>query len=106
MVEGDVFRTVVPLDDNYSYDVETLEKFNNDIAGNLNGGINGGINGETRKVIIDILGKEPKITISGISERTNISARTIERIIAELKSDGTVERIGSKKAGYWHVIRT
>ena len=34
-----------------------------------------------------------------------MSLRTIKRNIKELKEKGYIERIGSKKTGYWKVIK-
>jgi ATP-dependent DNA helicase RecG len=74
-----------------------------------NGGINGGdggINGGNRKVVMDILRSDSAITTANISKQTGIPTRTVERIVAELKKDGIVERVGSKKAGYWQIIES
>ena len=68
------------------------------------GGLNGGLNGGIRLTVIDILKNNPKVTITGISAHSGIPIRTVERIIAELKEDSKLKRIGSKKTGQWKVI--
>jgi ATP-dependent DNA helicase RecG len=85
---------------------------NGDVSGG-NGGINGGdvglsggINGGNRIVVMDILRSDSAITTANISKQTGIPTRTVERIVAELKKDGIVERVGSKKAGYWRIIES
>ena len=44
------------------------------------------------------------ITIPEIAENLNVTERTIERAIRELKSAKMIERIGPDKGGYWKVI--
>ena len=53
--------------------------------------------------IIDSLLIEPTITQITLSEKLNISYRTLQRKIDELKRSGRIERIGGKRYGYWKV---
>jgi ATP-dependent DNA helicase RecG len=46
----------------------------------------------------------PRITIAELAKNLKISTRAIEKHIAQLKSSGLIERIGSDKAGYWEVV--
>ena len=39
-----------------------------------------------------------------IQEKTNLSMSTVERTIKSLNKKGLIERVGSKKTGYWKVI--
>lgn len=68
--------------------------------GIINGTINGTIN-DSEKLVLDILMKEPTITVAEISERIDKSVRTINRIMNSLKEKKLVERVGSNKDGYW-----
>lgn len=65
-------------------------------------GINIGLN-ETQKKIIELMRQDSRITIPRISEIIGISKRNIEANISDLKKKGIVERIGSRKNGYWEV---
>ena len=47
--------------------------------------------------------KNPNITIKQLSEQCNISTRTIQRILSNLKESEIITRIGSDKTGYWKV---
>ena len=38
-----------------------------------------------------------------LSEKTGKSRRTISRIITELKTTGTLARVGSDKSGHWEI---
>lgn len=64
-------------------------------------GINVGINGE----LLSLIRQNNRISAKELAEVLNISSRQCERIIAELKEHGLLERKGSKKAGYWVVTR-
>lgn len=45
----------------------------------------------------------PQITIAEIVQKTRISRRTVERIIAKLKEKELIDRNGANKGGYWRV---
>lgn len=47
----------------------------------------------------------PNITIYELSEKLSKTIRTIERIIVALKEKGLVNRVGSKKNGYWKITK-
>ena len=97
------FRRTSLQPDKFS-DERLITRENDSIINNggINGG-NGGINGGYRKATIDLFIKDPTITTVNISKHINISIRTVERIVAELKKDGIVERVGSKRSGYWEI---
>ena len=64
-------------------------------------GINVGINLEEE--ILTILKDNPTLSIRKASERLNISSRQAERLVAKLKADGRLTRLGSNKSGSWKV---
>lgn len=78
-----------------------------DLTGeNKNNSANGIENGtqiDTEKLILDILKKKPDIIQKDLSEQTNISLRTIKRIIQQLKEKNKIERVGSDRKGYWKI---
>lgn len=43
------------------------------------------------------------ITIPEMADRIGISVKGIEKIISILKREDRIERVGSRKAGYWSV---
>lgn len=77
----------------------TGENENNSATGTENGTQN-----DTEKLILDILEKTPDITQKELSEKTNISLRTVKRIIQQLKEKNIIERIGSDRKGYWKIF--
>lgn len=48
----------------------------------------------------------PGCRCSGISAQTNFSSSTVERCIAELRKQGRITYIGSKKTGGYHMVGT
>ncbi len=58
---------------------------------------------ETESEVLEWLRKDNHLTTAELVGNCNKSLRTINRIIASLKSKGLIERIGSNKSGYWKV---
>lgn len=54
--------------------------------------------------VLDILKKNPNATIKMISNETDLSVRTIQRILVSLKEKDLLIRSGSDKTGYWEVL--
>ena len=54
--------------------------------------------------VFSLIKQNNKINVTEISERLNISLSTAKRKIKALKTQGTIERIGSDKTGYWKII--
>lgn len=55
--------------------------------------------------VFSLIKENNHIRASELSEKLNISLRTVRRRIKELKTQGLLERIGSDKTGYWKIIR-
>ena len=51
--------------------------------------------------IINVIANNSKITKREISETINEPLRTVERNMLDLKNNNIIERVGSKKTGYW-----
>ena len=68
------------------------------------GTINGTIN-ENEKIVLDIILKDPNITIAEMANQSNKSIRTINRIINSLKEKNLLKRMNSNKDGYWEVLK-
>lgn len=58
----------------------------------------------TNKAIIAELMAYPNISMIKLSEKLQISLRTLARYIAKLKTNCRIERVGTAKAGYWKVL--
>ena len=57
----------------------------------------------TVNAILALIKQNPSITYEALSEKTGKSRRTISRIITELKTTGTLARVGSDKSGHWEI---
>ena len=68
----------------------------------INIGISISIN-ETQIKIVELMKRDCKITVPRITEIIGISKRNIEANISDLKRKRIIERIGSRKSGYWEV---
>lgn len=58
----------------------------------------------TGQAILEMLKSNPRITQSEISERLGIGKRQVERIMAALRDDGVIRRVGSSRSGSWEVL--
>jgi putative transcriptional regulator len=47
--------------------------------------------------------KYPKSTQKEISEKLEVTTRTVERTIAVLKEQGYIKRAGNNRSGYWEI---
>ena len=73
--------------------------------GAINGEINDGKKITTNEQkVLDCIIKNPNISQKEISEKTEIPYRTVQRLIASLKSKNIITRIGSNKLGYWNIF--
>lgn len=76
----------------------------------INAGINVGINDGIANAAIQAQGKlltlmeaNPTITAAQLAERLSLSKRQVERLIASLKAEGRLVRIGANRNGRWEV---
>jgi len=60
---------------------------------------------KNEKIIIESIIRNPKITAEELSKMRNINLRNAKRNLAKLKEKGIIERIGSRKAGHWEVVK-
>lgn len=57
-----------------------------------------------REKILAEMRDNPNITVAQLHTIIGVSETAIENNINFLRDNGYIERIGSKRAGYWHVI--
>jgi ATP-dependent DNA helicase RecG len=98
MIDGDVFRVIVPLDDAYSFEASITNSITTNDTTNIT------IN-ETQKKILLMIGENPKITAKELSEKVGITERNIKSNIKILKDIGMLEREGATKNGRWVVTK-
>lgn len=56
-----------------------------------------------RDKIIDLLRQNPKLSATALAAEIGISAKGIQRHLANLKAEGILHRIGSDKGGLWKI---
>jgi len=96
LIDGDVFRVIVPLDDAYSFDVEINKAHlkhsgdNNDCA-------------LTEKTILKYLSECPHATQNEIAAAIGKTRRGVQEAIVRLRKKDMLKREGAKKNGKWTV---
>jgi Fic family protein len=69
----------------------------------INVSINSGVNVSINSKIIDVIIQIPSITVKELAKMLSVTERTIHRQIDILKAENKIERIGSRKTGYWKI---
>ena len=98
MIEGDIFRIIVPLNDEYSFDYEigsgTTDKTANKLPVNLT---------SAEKKILDEIGMNPNITQALLATHIGITADGVRYSVKNLKLRGILSRNGSRRKGSWTI---
>lgn len=97
MTEDDIFKTVVPLDENYSFDTNLVTGKQEDSKQNEKKIYIS----ENQKKILDEIKANPAATAKTLSQKVGISERKIQDNIRFLKENNLLERVGSNKNGKW-----
>ena len=58
---------------------------------------------KSREKIVALLSEDGKLSATALAGKIGISAKSVEKHLANLKADGIIERIGPAKGGYWKV---
>ena len=59
----------------------------------------------TRKSIVEIMMKNPNITITQIAKQLRMNSRGIDKHIKSLREQGIIRRVGPDKGGHWEIIK-
>jgi len=107
MIEDDVFRTIIPLDDEYSYDVELKKLIEKAQSKHTTKSV---IDKEQNKrtveaTILEMMQQNPKINAIAIAEELGMGLRNTRRYIQSLKEMGSIEYIGKTRGGHW-IVKT
>ena len=76
-----------------------------DRIGDVTGDVTGDGLTSSQDSILNLLHREPSLTISQISQRLKLEKRWIERNISKLKKIGALKRIGGAKGGRWKILK-
>ena len=58
---------------------------------------------KSRDKVIALLSEDGKLSAVALAEKIGISAKAIEKHLANLKAEGIIERIGPAKGGHWKI---
>lgn len=58
---------------------------------------------KSRDKIVALLSKDGRLSAVDLGKKIGISAKSVEKHLANLKADGIIERIGPAKGGHWRV---
>lgn len=58
---------------------------------------------KSREKIVALLSEDGKLSAAALAEKIGISAKSVEKHLANLKADGIIQRIGPAKGGHWKV---
>ena len=77
---------------------------NDKINDKINDIINDKIKAKTDEMILSLILENAYITINELAEKIGKSNPTIHRHMNKLVSERKIERVGSRKSGYWRVL--
>jgi ATP-dependent DNA helicase RecG len=81
---------------------QRMEKYQSELGVRLGEKLGVGL-GENEKKVIELIRKNPQITIDKLAEKLNISTTAVENNIRKLKQKKVLKRIGYR-GGYWEVM--
>ena len=96
-IQNDYIKCTIP------FEKEIISQIENKNVG-LNVSLNVGLN-KTKKKVIGILLENPNSTSAELSEQIEVTTRTIERAFNSLQEKNIIKRIGSKRDGYWIIVK-
>ena len=124
-MEGDIFKIIVPLDDNYSLDhgngangdsscgtIDTISAdrvrepsipYAADRRSFSFSEKSAGILSQEEVEILDRVKKNPYLTQSQIQKEMRISLRSVKRIMSRLQQKGLLIRKGNNRSGSWMI---
>ncbi|MDR3186348.1 MAG: putative DNA binding domain-containing protein [Christensenellaceae bacterium] len=101
LTDGDVFQTIMPLNDEYCdkyIDMERSTVFSvNEKAQRLR------LRDSIESLILDNIKSNPQVTQKNIVSRSGKSLRAIQEGFLRLQKRGIIERCGSKSNGIWRI---
>ena len=65
---------------------------------------NGAQNVGLERTVIDEIRSRPKIRMSEIALKFQVTKRTVERVFSKLTQQGRIARVGGKRFGHWEVL--
>ncbi|MFA5570576.1 MAG: winged helix-turn-helix transcriptional regulator [Sphaerochaetaceae bacterium] len=111
-IEGDTFRTIIPLAKGatvkaspYTHETSTHSSLVLGKGLSYTPSVTRNENVETR--ILFELSKESSLTQQELSVLVGLSLSTVKRVMKSMIEDGSISQVGGRKRGYWklHIYR-
>ena len=67
-------------------------------------GLDVGLNVGLERTVVDEIRARPKIRMSEIALKYQVTKRTVERVFSKLTQEGKIARVGGKRFGHWEVV--
>jgi len=106
LIEGDVFKTIIPLKPLRAYNHEPPPSpfvLREDPDGKMGVRVGIRLSANEAKIVSRLL-KSPDTTIAKLATQIGISKSAVENILTKLKQSDLLRRTGSKRAGEWVVM--
>ena len=101
-LEGDVFRIIVPLDDQYSFDFSSDHSFN--LVKETGFVYHAKANTVVEEnALLRLISMSPELTASQMAEKLNWPVGRVQYHIKKLKEHGKIRRTGSRRSGKWEL---
>jgi len=107
MIDGDIFKIIVPLDDNYSFDSGTGKAQSKRSQSAIKAQPKHKVNNSTsvEEDVLNYFRDYPRATQIEVAEAIGKSRRTVQDTIALLKSQRRLSREGARSNGKWIVLQ-
>lgn len=102
----EIFRTFMTkmMEENLSAEIETyLKSINETGDSSVKPSKGGEESAKSREKIISLLSENGRLSAAALAEKIGITTKAVEKHLARLKADGTIQRIGPAKGGHWVV---
>jgi ATP-dependent DNA helicase RecG len=111
LIEGDVFRIIVPLNEEYSYDLLNKKmngsngKYKTDQTDQSDQSDQSNQNADNlEERLIKLLSEKPDIKTKEITESLGWSSSQVKYYMKKLKDNNIVTRHGTNRNGYWEIL--
>jgi ATP-dependent DNA helicase RecG len=104
LTEGDLFTTEIPIRAAAAGVIQNVPINESNVPINVPiNELNVPIN-DTSLQVLRIIAANPEFSLDEIAEKIGRTRKTVQRVVRDLKKNGYVKRIGSRKTGHWEVV--
>ena len=104
LIEGDIFRIIVPLNDDYSFDFSQYGQKNQSNHFDQSDQLNQTDLSEDEIILLNLIKEHPDMTNSLLAETLGWSISRVKYYIQKLKKSEKIKRKGTNRSGKWDVL--